>query len=391
MHRLVSLIPLLALSCAGCEWFTHPRRSDGSWYATQNGFAYSQPAVVGDTVYAATGDGDLVARNVRSGAPIWTTRIANGQIQGANLVVVAGTVIAPVLFQTSAVDAHTGQLLWTYRAPLDTVDAAGAPNNPGMVAMIHIDAADSTVFIPAWGGTVAALDARTGAVRWQWQPPPPGGGHRFGAEGVAIGGNTVYVALWHFLDTFGSVSEGRVVALDTRTGAEQWHAVLSDHGTGVWVTGRPALGSSVVAVSTLDGRVYGLDRATGALRWKAPQDPVLGSGVFNATLTSAIASNDTILVDAGTGNLRAISANTGVVLWRAPYDGQFKRDPTMAPSRIYAPDGARLFVFDRATGRLLRTIKQPGDAFNGFFAASVATDSAFAYAPVNGALWAFPH
>jgi len=346
--------------------------------------------LAGDTIYAASGDGRLIARQMDGGAVVWSARIATGRIEGANIVTTAGVVAVPVVFDTHAVDARTGQRLWTYAAPPDTVD--GGRGDPGAVVMVHIAAADSTIFVPAWGGTIAALDARTGSLRWRWEPPRLP--HRFGADGATVDGGTLYANVWDFLDARGAECEGRVVALDARTGLQRWQAVLPRRGAAVCLPGRPAVSGGIVAAQMLDGRMYGLDRATGALRWTVERDPLAPGAAFTSPITSVVVApeGDMFFSDAGTGSLRAVAANSGEVLWRARFgDSQFKRDLTVSSGRIYAPDGSHLYVFDRGARRLLRTVKQPGDEFNGFFGASVAVSSRFAFATVRGSLWAFPH
>jgi outer membrane protein assembly factor BamB len=182
-----------------------------------------------------------------------------------------------------------------------------------------------------------------------------------------------------------------VIALDARSGVERWQTVLPHKESVVCLSGAPAVTPDIVAVATILGRVYGLNRTTGALQWTLEQDAVPAHDQFNSVLTGAVASNDTVFADAGTRHMRAISAKNGKVHWRAPYGGQLSREMTLAESRIYAPDGAHLYVLDRATGRMLRTVIQPGGVSVSLFAASVAVDAKFVYAPVNGALWVFSH
>jgi outer membrane protein assembly factor BamB len=387
MSRSALLLPLL-ITHGACEWFTSPPQREGVWLQAHSGYSYAKPVLLGDTVFVATGDGKLIARNASTGAALWTASVGSGRIWGGNLVVAAGAVVAPVLFETRAVDTHTGAPLWTYKAPLDTVDVGSGPRNPGTVAKVRIAASDSTVFIPAWGGTVAAVHARTGALRWRWTPPALP--HRFGAQGAIFAGgtsNTVYVSVWHFLDGFGNVSEGRVVALDASTGAERWHAVLPTRENVVMLSGAPAIVGNVVVVTTLNGRTYALNRSTGALAWSLPPDTPAPGDFFTSVLTGAVSSGDTLYADAGTHHIRAISS-TGNVLWSAPYEGQLSMELTVSDSRLYGPDGGFLYIFDKRTGRLVKRVSPPGPSSGALFPASVAVSSTLVFAPVNGAVWA---
>ncbi len=368
----------------GCDWFSHSSSSESGWESAQTEYSLAQPLLVGDTLYAASGDGRLFARAASNGRILWSAQIASRAIEGENIVAAAGIIAVPVQRETIGVNAHSGEIVWKYEAPLDTVD--GGPALPGAVRGVHIDTNGDIVFIPSWGGSITAIDARSGSVRWRWAPPALS--HRFGAEGVTVAGGVVYATLWHFLSTDGITSEARVVALDAETGSEEWQTVLPYAGSVVCLPGRPAIAGSLIAVLTRTGEVFGLDASSGAVRWQTPREG-LASGELRATvLTSPTAAGDTILVDAGTFNLRAISAVDGRVLWKAPYLGQFNHDLTLTTHRIFAADATVLHEFDRHSGALLRNHQQP-HTNNGLFAASVAVDSKFVYAVVNGAVWAF--
>ena len=82
---------------------------------------------------------------------------------------------------------------------------------------------DGVVYIDTPGGGVAAIDGKTGAVKWKWVPaatPPERGGFNPSGtrRGVSVGDGKVYTL----------AGGNRVVALNKDTGA---------HGVGVQPTG----------------------------------------------------------------------------------------------------------------------------------------------------------
>src|SRR3954469_7500690 len=164
------------------------------WFAAQApGFPYPSPLVSGDTVFFASGGGEVVAREIGSGRSLWTSRIGPSQysvspeIQGENFVLRNGILVTAAEYHTSALNTQDGHEIWRYHAPLDTLNQT-APR-PGLVLRAHIAADDNTVFIPAWGASVSAVDIRTGSAKWVWRVDPTVS-FRSGAEGVQLAGDT---------------------------------------------------------------------------------------------------------------------------------------------------------------------------------------------------------
>ncbi len=127
--------------------------------------------------------------------------------------------------------------------------------------------ADGKMFVTA-GNHVYALDPKTGESLWTYtlETPPIG---LF--KGVAVGQGLVFVGLM----------EGAMVALDEKTGAQVWKSAIADQAApggqgGQWVAGAPAyINGLVIAglsgvrtpVDRNDGRIAALDAKTGAVKW----------------------------------------------------------------------------------------------------------------------------
>jgi outer membrane protein assembly factor BamB len=296
-------------------------------------------------------------------------------------------VVAPVLFHTVGLDAATGAELWRYEAPLDTVD--GGPRTPGQLLRVRLDADEQAVYVPAWGGTIAAVELRSGRLRWRWQPEP-GIAHRFGAQGVRVSGDTVFGTIWHFLNASGTQAEAWVIALDAATGRQLWRTVLPIGLSGVSVAGRPEVTPEGVVAMTVSADLFSLDRRTGRVMWhvrrQQPGPLDIGHPVFSGP---AVVGN-TIYADDGFSGLRAVQSGDGKLLWRSSYSGgQFVDDLLVTPTRIYGPSG-QLHVFDRRTGAWLGMVGQPGKTgYDSFFPATPAAAEGRVFAPYDGGVLAF--
>jgi quinohemoprotein ethanol dehydrogenase len=126
---------------------------------------------------------------------------------------------------------------------------------------------DGKMFVTA-GTHVYALDPATGDTIWSYKLDTPPIGL---FKGVAVGQGLVFVGLM----------EGDILALDEKTGAPVWKQAIAEKAApggqgGQWVAGAPAyIDGLVIAglsgvrtpVDRNDGRIAALDAKTGAVKW----------------------------------------------------------------------------------------------------------------------------
>ncbi len=131
---------------------------------------------------------------------------------------------------------------------------------------------------------VYAIDARTGALKWRWDPALVKGGYADGAarfccgpvnRGVAIYDGKVYVGLL----------DGRLVALNADTGHVVWAVQTTPVGKDYSITGAPRIVKGKVVIGNGGGE-YGVrgyltayDAQTGKQAWRwwvVPGDPANG-------------------------------------------------------------------------------------------------------------------
>lgn len=265
------------------------------------------------------------------------------------------------LFLTVASDCHEPsgptagqQILWFHK------DLAGAAARP------YADA-ELAVFTTEFDMRVVALDAKTGAVRWEQALPTTPGAPYDGLPhaNIVAAGDLLIVPAW---DLF---------ALDRSTGEIRWEFEPADD--------YPGWGE----VSVADGRVYAagrylyaLDALTGTLQWRVdvgaqplaeqPWRPVAVDGVVYLSTRPAADGQ----VDA---HAMAVEAATGAVLWRFSIS-----DPDQGKSGSIGPPAIRdtvlviacynrnVYGLDRRDGRLLWSHR---GADNAYLAGAVILDN----------------
>jgi outer membrane protein assembly factor BamB len=224
----------------------------------------------------------------------------------------------------SALDASTGAVRWQQQISA-AQDATPAVANG--------------VFYVGTGGRVVALDASTGAVRWHSQPTSSTAYFAFSTPVVANG--MVYA------DSEGDQS---IYALDASTGVVRWRFTAPFPTAGEFPAA-PAVERGVVyAVFVHNGAfenptssIYALDASTGAVRWSVHDR-------MNAYSAPAVADGVLYLSVLGRA-VMAIDARTGAVRWRFSTDVAGGSVPAVAHGVVYVgcSDGA-VDALDAGTG-----------------------------------------
>jgi polyvinyl alcohol dehydrogenase (cytochrome) len=235
-------------------------------------------------------------------------------------------------------DIPTLTLKWAFGFP----DASSAWAQPAV--------AGSQVFVGSQNGTVYALDARTGCIRWT-----------FGAAGgvrtaIAIGEGVVY---------FGDTA-ANAYAVDAESGRQLWVRKVDDHAL-ARITGSPTLhgGRLYVPVSsyeesqgadpqyaccTFRGSVSALDAKTGRVFWKTYMIP--GPPQPRGTSTAGV----------------ALWGPAGSAIWSAPTIDTSRSRVYVATGNMYSgpahPSSNAVVALDLETGAIRWTRQvTPGDVY----------------------------
>jgi quinohemoprotein ethanol dehydrogenase len=187
----------------------------------------------------------------------------------------------------------------TYFSPLDQINASnvgrlGHAWSYDLQTTFGLEATpvvvDGVMYASAPGGIVHALDARSGNRLWMFDPKIDSSITRkvccgIVSRGLAVSKGRVFVG----------ALDGRLFALDARTGSPLWHVdTFVDHDRGYTLTGSPYVAGNVVVIGNsgaeLDARGYvsAYDVATGKLAWRFFTVPAGPTGPFeNPELAAA--------------------------------------------------------------------------------------------------------
>jgi quinohemoprotein ethanol dehydrogenase len=171
-------------------------------------------------------------------------------------------------------------------SPLDKINASNV-KNLGLAWSLDLDThrgqeatplvVDGVMYSSSAWSKVQAIDGATGKLLWQFDPKVPG------ETGVKACCDVVNrgVAYWQGRVYFGSL-DGRLMALDAKTGQEVWSAVTVDQSRPYTITGAPRIIKGKVLIGNggaefgVRGFVSAYDADTGKLIWRfytVPGDP----------------------------------------------------------------------------------------------------------------------
>ena len=209
-------------------------------------------SVDGDVSGAATGRCATAPATERTGSRNWqgwSPNSDNTRFQSADGAAITAAEIPKLT------------LRWAFGFP----DASSAWAQPSV--------ADGRVYVGSQNGTVYALDARSGCIRWAF---------------AAAGGVRTAVTLNSGIAYFGDTA-ANVYAVDAQTGVARWRKSVEQHplaritGSVTWHDGRLYVPTSSYEESqgadpqypccTFRGSVTALDAATGAVVWKTYMIP----------------------------------------------------------------------------------------------------------------------
>jgi outer membrane protein assembly factor BamB len=295
-----------------------------------------QPALAGDSVYAASRDGTVARLDAASGRERWRvvleTKLSGGVGADGRTVVVGSD-----KGEVYALDAADGALRWRARVSSEVL---AAPRLHGGLVLVR--SADSrvyalgaedgkrrwayqrapsalmvrspagmapqadTLYIGFAGGRLVALALSNGGLRWEAAVALPKGATEL--ERVAdVVGDPVAIGR----EVCAAAFQGRVACFDAQSGSQTWARELSSV-TGVSVDARYAY------VSDDRGAVHALDRSNGRSLWKQDR-------LAHRQLSLPVPLGAQIAVGDLQGYVHLLSRDTGAFLGRVATDGSAVR------------------------------------------------------------------
>ncbi|MFI1359525.1 PQQ-binding-like beta-propeller repeat protein [Streptomyces sp. NPDC020898] len=284
------------------------------WRFRMSNDVWGTPAVAGDLVYVTSFEVHALdvmtgRRRFKTRDVAWSMAVADGRIHASD---------GPTLF---ALDAREGMDLW--RLSTD--------------AWVYSLKADrGTVVTGTRGGGVQGWDAATGRKLWEHTgvqtdfEAPEAGPH--------VHDGTVYIWM-----------DGRLRALDARTGDERWSYPIGDAASCGGVPVRLTPGPDGQVYVSAGTRVLAIDAMGGHVRWHfeapavflspptfAPGPAVTGGGVYLADYL---------------GTVYALDAADGRDRWRIATESRASIEPVLvAAGHVHVGSGKGLYTLDAVTG-----------------------------------------
>jgi len=214
---------------------------------------------------------------------------------------------------------------------------------------------EDTLYLANADNTILAVDPEGGEVIWRYRRPPIEG---FSASGYAD-------IVFHGKAVIGAFADGTVASLDAISGAINWSSDLAGEIVTATREGEvnlldadatPVLTRGVLVAASVAGGVYGMSADNGNVRWTRPDiDRVTGLAETNGLAVAARAST----------GLVAIDPTTGKTEWSSRFGMGILQDPVVYDDLLLVSDSeAGLFVASSSDGRVLQRLDQKG----GFFA-----------------------
>ena len=219
---------------------------------------YGTPAVTEDTVYVGGYDNILYALSL-DGNLKWQEPLGDSII-GSPVVVDGFLLVGSSDGYLYAFDANEeAERIWRF----ETGDKVWS--TPAV--------ADDVVYFGSLDHKVYAVSLREGVKQWEFQ------------TGGAVAASPVVARGRVFVGAF----DGVFYAIDVDTGDEVWRFEEASN----WFWGRALVNGDTIYAPSLDGNLYALDMDTGDLRWKIETDgPIVGSPVIMFDELIAIPSSD---------------------------------------------------------------------------------------------------
>lgn len=224
-----------------------------------------------------------------------------------------------------ALDALTGAKKWQFKT------GASINSTPTVV--------NGVVFFASWDKKIYALDAATGAKKWESNPTTVQLLQPFAAP-LVVNGVLYYVG------------ETALYALDAGTGVKKWEFV----GDGIYSWQASPTVANGIVYGIIRGNtggkygMYALDATTGAVKWGPATD------VWLSESSPAIA-NGLVFAGSELNGLVAVDATTGATKWKFESGLIVNSSPTIAGGVVYVGASAltnsnndKLYAVDAATG-----------------------------------------
>ncbi|GIU88629.1 MAG: cytochrome CBB3 [Acidimicrobiia bacterium] len=358
----------------------------------------STPAVAGDSVYFGAWDGTVRAVSAADGSPRWT-RDVGAIVDASPLVFREKVYVGDAAGNLHALDRATGAPRWTRELdPHPDTRIFSSPVGVDDLVIVGVASIELAFVKPdyTFRGSIVALDAETGALRWRVYTTSDtaasgAGVSVWSSAAIDRSRRTLYIGTGNTYEHPAAPWSDALMAIDYRTGAVRW--VRQFTAGDVYVIFRPPpqgpdadIGASpnlfrigdrdVVGVGDKAGVYAVLDRDTGETVW-ARQLPT-GSHL-GGIMTTAAYHDGRIYVSSNRwadhvdfhdpGNVSttyALDAATGAIVWQTDLPSATFGALTYANGVVFQPTiTGTVYAFDAADGSVLWSARPGADLGGG--------------------------
>lgn len=176
--------------------------------------------------------------------------------------------------------------------------------------------AEGRIYAMDAGTQLAAIDAATGRRLWTFDVEPPRESAGGSGGGVAYGEGRVYAATGY----------AQVIAIDAATGKEIWRQSVTAP-----LRAGPTVAGTRLFVDSVDNQVHAFDAATGRKLW-SHSGIAETAGLFGGS--SPAVDGNVVVAAFSSGEIFALRADNGRVLWSDSLAGALRADPVSSLADI---------------------------------------------------------
>lgn len=239
----------------------------------------SRPVLVGDKVIQGNSHDGLTAFHQKTGAQIWDLKIPLG-------IEASPAAINNFLFYPSSqgnlysIDAETGKVLWTFDTKFENL------GEPILV--------DGSLYFLSATNVLFSIDASDGSQKWVYA--------RQDSSNFSIRGGARPVFYKGMI--FAGFSDGSVVALDAKNGAIKWESQLNRNKKFRDIDANLVIDQDQLLVAGYDDHLYSLDPSSGVLKWRADGGSFSGPVIDETFLYYPTTQGEVLSLDRKTGEVK---------------------------------------------------------------------------------------
>jgi outer membrane protein assembly factor BamB len=200
---------------------------------------------------------------------------------------------------------------------------------------------EGVLFFISGSQSVYALDASNGKQIWIYSRQDTSGGMTVrGGSKPALSKGVLYTGF----------SDGSLVALNAKTGTEQWEITLNRNTRFKDIDSSPVIDENILLINSYDDKLYSISKNKGEIMWSSPY----------GGQTTPLIDGDRIFSSSSRGEMVALNKKDGALLWKRDTVNGVYVDPTVFNSVILTGESqGKLLMLNKIDGSVTGSF-EPG-------------------------------